>query len=113
VPFAEAAPGLIGLETALGIGLAAVGAGHLALSTLLAALSTRPAALIGESRSLAAGSNADFVVFDPRRSWRVERSALASRSANTPLLGMDLPGVVRLTVAAGRITYDAGLIGSE
>ena len=113
VPFAEAAPGLIGLETALGIGLAAVVAGHLDLSTLLAALSTRPAALIGESRSLAAGSNADLVVFDPRRSWRVERSALASRSANTPLLGMDLPGVVRLTVAAGRITYDAGLIGSE
>jgi dihydroorotase len=113
VPFAEAAPGLIGLETALGIGLAAVVAGHLELSTLLAALSTRPAALIGESRSLAAGSNADLVVFDPRRSWRVERSALASRSANTPLLGMDLPGVVRLTVAAGRITYDAGLIGSE
>jgi dihydroorotase len=113
VPFAEAAPGLIGLETALGIGLAAVMAGHLELSTLLAALSTRPAALIGESRSLAAGSNADLVVFDPRRSWRVERSALASRSANTPLLGMDLPGVVRLTVAAGRITYDAGLIGSK
>jgi dihydroorotase len=113
VPFAEAAPGLIGLETALGIGLAAAVAGQLELSTLLAALSTRPAALIGESRSLAVGSNADLVVFDPRRSWRVERSALASRSANTPLLGMDLPGVVRLTVAAGRITYDAGLIGSE
>lgn len=113
VPFAEAAPGLIGLETALGIGLAAVVAGRLELSTLLAALSTRPAALIGESRSLAAGSSADLVVFDPRRSWRVERSALASRSANTPLLGLDLPGVVRLTVASGRITYDAGLIGWE
>ncbi|MEK6191082.1 MAG: dihydroorotase [Chloroflexota bacterium] len=113
VPFAEAAPGLIGLETALGIGLAAVAAGHLELSTLLAALSTRPAALIGEARSMAAGSNADLVVFDPQRSWRVERAALASRSANTPLVGMDLPGVVRLTVAAGRITYDAGLIGSE
>ncbi|MGH2483423.1 MAG: dihydroorotase [Candidatus Limnocylindria bacterium] len=113
VPFADAAPGLIGLETALGIGLAAVVAGHLELSPLLAALATRPAAVIGESRSLAAGSNADLVVFDPRRSWRVERSALASQSANTPLLGMDLPGVVRLTVAAGRITYDDGLIGSE
>ena len=113
VPFAEAAPGVIALETALGIGLAAVAAGHLELQALLAALSTRPAALIGESRSLAVGSSADLVVFDPRRSWRVERSALASRSANTPLLGMELPGVVRLTVAAGRITYDAGLIGPE
>jgi len=113
VPFAEAAPGMIGLETALSIGLAAVDAGRLELSTLLAALSVRPAALIGESRSVAAGTLADLVVFDPQRRWRVEPSSLASRSANTPLIGMELPGVVRLTVAAGRVTYDAGLIGSE
>jgi dihydroorotase-like cyclic amidohydrolase len=41
----------------------------------------------------------------------VEPEALASRSANTPLLGMELPGVVRLTVSGGRITWDDGLIG--
>ena len=62
---------------------------------------------------MAAGTLADLVVFDPQRRWRVEPSSLASRSANTPLIGMELPGVVRLTVAAGRVTYDAGLIGSE
>jgi dihydroorotase len=113
VPFAEAAPGLIGLETALSIGLAAVEAGHLELPGLLAALSVRPAHLIGESRSLAAGARADLVVFDPQRRWQVEQSILASRSANTPLIGRELPGVVRLTVAGGRITYDDGLVGSE
>jgi dihydroorotase len=113
VPFAEAAPGMIGLETALSIGLAAVEAGHLELSTLLAALSVRPASLIGESRSLAAGAQADLVVFDPNRRWLVAPSGLASQSANTPLLGMELPGVVRLTVAGGRVTYDDGLTGSE
>ncbi len=53
VPFSEAAPGLIGLETALGIGLLAVQAGRLTLLGLLAALSSRPATLIGESRALA------------------------------------------------------------
>lgn len=111
VPFADAAPGLIGLETALGIGLAAVKAGKLELAVLLAALSTRPATLIGESRSLAAGATADLVVFDPDRHWRVERTTLVGRSSNTPLLGMELPGVVRLTMAAGRVTYDDGLIG--
>jgi dihydroorotase len=113
VPFAEAAPGLIGLETALSIGLAAVEAGHLELPTLLAALSVRPAELIGESRSLTAGAPADLVVFDPQGRWLVEPSGLASKSANTPLLGMELPGVVRLTVADGRVTYDNGLIGSQ
>jgi dihydroorotase len=105
VPFGEAAPGMIGLETALSIGLAAVEAGRLQLTTLVAALSTRPAAVIGERRGLATGDPADLVVFDPRARWRADASALASGSSNTPLLGMDLPGVVRLTVAGGRITY--------
>jgi dihydroorotase len=105
VPFAEAAPGLIGLETALSIGLAAVGAGRLALRTLLAALSTRPAAVIGEQRSLAVGEPAHLVLFDPNARWTVAPETLASASVNTPLLGIDLPGVVRLTVADGRVTY--------
>ena len=105
VPFDEASPGLIGLETALSLGLSAVDAGKLDLVTLTAALSTRPASIIGEKRTLAAGAEADLVVFDPNAPWRVEASVLASASANTPLLGMELPGVVRLTVAAGRVTY--------
>ncbi len=107
VPFDDAAPGLIGLETALSLGLAAVAAGRLELATLVAALSIRPAEIIGERRSLALGQAADLVVFDPEARWRVEASALASTSSNTPLLGMELPGVVRLTVADGRVTYRA------
>jgi dihydroorotase len=105
VPFDEAAPGMIGLETALSIGLAAVEAGRLDLPTLVAALSIRPAEIIGERRSLAQGQPADLVAFDPGARWKVSASELASASANTPLLGMELPGVVRLTVADGRVTY--------
>jgi dihydroorotase len=75
----------------------------------VAALSLGPATIAGENRSLAAGEPADLVVFDARATWRVEEDRLASRSANTPLLGMELPGVVKLTVAGGRITYLDGL----
>ena len=107
VPFDEAAPGLIGLETALSLCLAAVEAGVLDLATVVAALSSRPAAIIGEPRGLTEGEPADLVVVDPRSRWRVDPSALLSRSANTPLLGMSLPGVIRLTVADGRVTYRA------
>ena len=107
VPFEEAAPGLVGLETALSIGLAAVEAGALRLPTLLAALTWRPAAIIGERRDLAVGRPADLVLLDPRARWRVDPATLTSRSANTPLLGTTLPGVVRLTVADGRVTYRA------
>jgi dihydroorotase len=109
VEFGAAAPGMIGLETALSLGLAAVEAGSLDLMRLVEALSTRPANLIGETRSLAGGSVAELVVFDPAAHWRVEASGLASASSNTPLLGMELPGVVRMTVAGGRITYREGL----
>ncbi len=105
VPFEEAAPGLIGLETALSLGLAAVAAGRLTLVALVAALSTRPAAIIGEARGLAVGAPADLVLFDPDARWRVDTAVLASVSSNTPLLGMELPGVVRLTVAGGRVTH--------
>jgi dihydroorotase len=105
VPFDEAAPGLIGLETALSLGLAAVAAGRLTLPTLIAALSTRPAAMIGEPRGLEIGAPADLVLFDPDGRWRVEEATLASVSSNTPLLDMELPGVVRLTVSEGRVTY--------
>jgi dihydroorotase len=107
VEFSAAAPGIIGLETALSLGLAAVVAGCLEMVRLLEALSSGPAGLIGEKRGLAIGQVADLVVFDPAARWRVEAGGLASRSANTPLLGMQLPGVVRLTVADGRMTYEA------
>ena len=109
VEFGNAAPGMIGLETALSLGLAAVEAGCLDLPGLLAALTTRPAALIGEARSLQVGAAADLVIFDPTARRRVEAADLASASSNTPLLGMELPGVVRLTVASGRITHRDGL----
>jgi dihydroorotase len=105
VPFVSAAPGLIGLETALSLGLAAVEAGRLGLAALVAALSTRPAAIIGEARTLEVGDPANLTVFDPAARRRIEASQLASSSANTPLLGIELPGVVRLTVAEGRVTY--------
>ncbi len=109
VEFGAAAPGMIGLETALSLGLAAVESGRLTLAVLVGALATRPAALIGEARTLEPGAQADLVVFEPAARWRVEPRELASASSNTPLLGMELPGLVRLTIAGGRVTYRDGL----
>ncbi|HEX6129428.1 MAG TPA: dihydroorotase [Candidatus Limnocylindria bacterium] len=113
VEFAAASPGMVGLETALSLGLAAVAAGCLPLEALVVALAVRPAGLIGEARSLAVGAAADLVLVDPGATWRVTTDRLASASANTPLLGRELPGVVSLTLAEGRVTYAEGLPGVD
>ena len=112
VEFGDAANGISGLETALGLVLAAVDAGRLPLLRAITALTTGPAALIaGRSRrgtaGLVEGAPADLVVFDRSETWLVTADALASRGKNTPLLGMSLRGRVLLTVANGRVAYEA------
>jgi len=109
VEFGAAATGMIGLETALGILLAAVDAGRLTLSRAVEALTIGPARVLGDAFAgeigLAVGRPADLVVFDRSGSWFVSDEALLSRSRNTPLLGRALPGPVLLTVAGGRVAY--------
>jgi dihydroorotase len=107
VEFGLAANGVSGIETALGLVLAAVDAGELPLIRALAALTVGPAAILGRSRGLVEGEPADLVVFDRSESWTVTADALASRGKNSPLLGMALPGRVLLTMAGGRVAYEA------
>jgi dihydroorotase len=114
VEFGLAANGISGLETALGIVLAAVDAGRLPLATAVAALTTGPARVLGQPapggsppRGLVEGAPADLVVFDRSASWRVGPGTLASKGKNSPLLGRDLSGRVLLTVAGGRLAYEA------
>jgi len=108
VEYGLAANGISGIETALGVLLAAVDAGRLTLARAIEVLTVGPAGVLG-SRAPAPGLRerepADLVVFDRSASWRVERDTLGSRGSNTPLLGRDLRGVVRLTVAGGRIAH--------
>ncbi|MBA2374490.1 MAG: amidohydrolase family protein, partial [Chloroflexi bacterium] len=113
VEFGAAANGISGLETALGVVLEAVDAGHLTLARAIAALTVGPAAILGaRTRRIGAvglveGAPADLVVFDRAERWTVTAEGLASRGKNTPLQGRDLPGRVVLTMAAGRIAYEA------
>ena len=77
-PFAEAPPGMLGLETALGVVLTdLVAPGLLDPIRALALLSWRPAAIAGlvdHGRPVAPGEPANLAVIDPRRSWTVEGS---------------------------------------
>jgi dihydroorotase len=112
VEFGAAATGISGLETALGVLLAAVDAGRLPLLRAIEALTTGPAAILAgrmrrASAGLVEGAPADLVVFDRSETWIVTAEGLASRGKNTPLLGWELPGRVLVTIAGGRLAYEA------
>ncbi len=113
VEFGLAANGISGIETALGLVLAAVDAGQLTLLRAVELLTTGPAAVLGphgrrhEAVGLVEGAPADLVVFDRSDAWTVTSASLSSKGKNSPLLGMSLPGRVLLTMAGGRVAYEA------
>jgi dihydroorotase len=110
VEFERAPNGIIGLETALGLSLRWL---HkewkLPLGRVLTLLSAQPAALLNlKGRgTLAVGSFADVVVFDPKAEWTYHARDGKSKSSNTPFDGWTLQGKVRWTISEGRIAYDA------
>lgn len=107
LPFAEAAPGAVGLETMLTAGLRLVHGGHLSLMQLLAAMSTRPANLLGlPGGSLRNGAPADVIVIDPDSPWILDPSDLKSKCKNTPFDEARLEGRVVRTIVAGRTAYE-------
>ena len=109
VPF-EAAPfGVTGLETAFAaLNTHLVGTGLLSLPTLLERMSAGPARAYGlEPPRIAVGAPANLVLLDPNASWRVQEEGFRSLSANSWLLGKTLRGRVRMTVAAGRVAFEA------
>jgi dihydroorotase len=107
LPFAEAAPGAIGIETMLAASLRLVHSGDIALPVLLKAMSTRPAELLGlPGGTLRPGSPADVVVFDPEAPWVLDRAELKSKCKNTPFDEAKLQGRVTRTIVGGRTVYE-------
>jgi dihydroorotase len=102
VPLDEAPPGMLGLETALGVALAHL---ELPLVEVLAAMSWKPAEIAGlgdrHGRPVAVGEPANLTVLDPDVEWEVVPALLASKSRNTPYVGVPLRGRVVHTVLAG------------
>ncbi|HVZ53857.1 MAG TPA: dihydroorotase [Pseudolabrys sp.] len=107
LPFAEAAPGAIGLETMLVAGLRLVHSGEIELKTLLRAMSTRPAELLGLSGgTLRPGAPADLIVLDLDLPWVVDPVELKSKCKNTPFDEARMSGRVMRTIVAGRTVYE-------
>lgn len=97
--------GIIGLETALSLGIRElVNKGYLTYPALFRRMSTAPAELYHlQGGHLAEGEPADLVIFHPEETWIVEN--FASKSSNSPFIGETMPGVVYYTVCNGKIVY--------
>lgn len=101
----EAPSGIIGLETALSLGVRElVKKGYLTWPELIRRMSTAPCELYGLAGGrMEDGVPADLVLFHPQETWRV--AEFASKSANSPFIGDELPGVIYYTICDGKIVY--------
>ncbi len=104
-PLTEAPSGIIGLETALSLGIRElVQKGYLSMSELVRKMSLAPARLYRlDAGYVAPGGPADLVVLDPEKEWVVEN--FASKAVNSPFIGETMPGVISYTICGGEIVY--------
>ena len=108
VEFVSAKPGMVGLETALGLVISKlIASKKVSLMRALEALTSAPAKVLKLKKgSLAEGSDADVIIVDPKKNWKVDPDKFATRSRNTPFSGWDLTGKVETTIVGGRVVVD-------
>ncbi|NUR25462.1 MAG: dihydroorotase [Catenulispora sp.] len=105
--WAYARPGMLGLETALGIVFSVLGPDWELIADRMSRTPARIAGLAEHGHTPADGAPATFTLFDPRGRITVDPGALASLSSNTPYAGMELPGRVVATFLRGvRTAFD-------
>ncbi len=103
--FAQAANGITGLETALGLGLTyLVHKGKLTLSQLIEKMSVNPRKVLHLPQvTIAAGEQANLSIFDPTESWMVDMIHSCSKSHNSPFHGVELTGKPKFAVNNGQV----------
>ena len=109
LPFDQAPPGMLGLETAVALALTEL---DLPIQQVLAVLSWQPAEIAGIDDTHGAvreGRPANLCVIDPEVTWIVDGAAMASRSTNTPFQGRALRGRVRHTILHGEPVVIGGV----
>lgn len=104
-PITKAPSGIIGLETALALGVTKlVGENNFTHMQLVKCMSTNPAKLYGlNAGTLAVGAPADLVIYDPN-AWQTAGN-YASKASNSPFTGQKIQGTVKYTIIDGRIVY--------
>ena len=110
VEFDCAAPGMLGLETAVPLTLELVRRGVIDLVAAVRLLTSAPARCFGLDQegvgSLAIGGPADLCVLDLESTWTIDRDGMKSKSTNTPFHGRQVQGRALLTLVGGAVCFD-------
>lgn len=102
--FDKAPFGISGIETALSLSLRLVNEGILSISQLVEKMALIPAKILGINRgTLKVGSDADIVIVDLNREFKVEPELFISKGKNTPFEGWTLKGMPVITICKGKV----------
>ncbi len=110
IEFEQAAFGIIGLETALGLAITRLHREHkISLARIVELFTAGPARVVDlQGRgTLTRGSHADVTIFDPKKRWTYEAAKGRSKSHNTPFDGWQLTGKIVATIVGGQVVYRA------
>jgi dihydroorotase len=108
VKFTKAANGIIGMETAVSLGLKLVQEGVISLTGLVEKMATAPARILGLEENLQPGRTADITIIDPDVVYEVDVNKFQSLSRNCPFDGWQLKGKPVLTMVGGRVVFEEG-----
>ncbi len=106
VAFDQAANGIVGLETALPLGLKLVEKNNLSLTDLIGKMSKNPARILGLKNDISIGNRADLTIIDLDKTYRVDAAEFKSKSRNTPFDGWQMKGKAVLTMVNGKIVFN-------
>ncbi len=106
-PFAQAEPGIVGLETLLPLALEPYHQDRVSMLDLLAKLTVRPAELLRlPAGRLSKGAAADLVLFEADVPWQIDTGSFRGKSKNAPYDGRPVAGQVLRTVVDGRTVFE-------
>ena len=106
---AKAAFGIVGLETSAALTYTSlVKTGLLSVMDMAEKMSYNPAKVLGldEKGSVSEGKIADIVIFDPDKTYKIDKNTFASKGKNTPFDGYEVTGEVAYTLADGKVVYE-------